>query len=508
MEKSILLTITISIIITFECLCQKGVIIEGVVKNSEEEYVTLIHQSRMRGNLNFDTFRSIGTYLDKEGHFLLKGKNITDAARYGLEFPEHFISLNLFDGDSLYMDIDFEDINNAFAMGKGAGKINVLNLAQFQYEYFDLEKDRNFSEYGLYIDSVISERLNILEAIFLKQIDNSLVTKDSNIRGIIERTPLNSDEYKFLRKLIKFQRYGLVTNYLSKRNAETQFDFKLIPFTSKNFKYFDEKEYAQLDNLNDWSFSNNLESILQIEYLKEKQIKDGLKITFSNWRELLRNQEYGKWIPSFLKDNFKKSIYTQYYGEAVTGLMTWGMDYKPSLNKLNMDERNKYIRRIKTYEELLTKGLSNEEYRLNQEHKYLNEERFQNLLKSYKNTPLLIVFWSAQAAGADLINKLPAMREFENNNKKKIDVIYICIDKEENKNMWAARVIDESWKAKHYFMPIEGNSTTLKECSNKNITTLCSGGASYTYIDKKGSFNNQIQAPFKIKRGELTKVYN
>ncbi len=56
---------------------------------------------------------------------------------------------------------------------------------------------------------------------------------------------------------------------------------------------------------------------------------------------------------------------------------------------------------------------------------------------------------------------MPAIINLEENIKEKFEVINICIDQEVNKNLWAARIIDNSWKGNHYFLPIEGNDSTL-----------------------------------------------
>ncbi|MDN5214728.1 hypothetical protein QQ020_21800 [Fulvivirgaceae bacterium BMA12] len=487
------------LVFPFNAFCQRGIIVEGKMKDSEEAYTILAYSPRMRGNLNFDGFKSVGAQINDEGKFRLEAKNITHAANYRLFFPKHMIPLLLFDGDSIYLEIYHTDIKQTFATGRGAGKINVLNLPQLQYEYFDLEQERNLNDFVHYTDSIIAYQHSLLAAVYARQLNDSLISGAPNknhIKKIINNTPISPEAYELLCNLVEFQRYSLISSFLTKKSAQGHSDSVSIDFNSASFRHFNVEAYRQLKNIDDWRLHNSLESILQIEYLKEKQSQESQTPTYGNWRNMFSSNDYMNWRSEFLRIHFDREIFNKYYAEYVTGFMTWGMDYASLLNHINLHENNKYVNRIQEFIQLLNHGLNNEAYGLNQTAKYLDKKKFENLLSSYKQSPLLIVFWSAQAAGASIIDELPSLKAFEANTKDEITLVYICVDKQANKNLWAARVIDESWKAKHYFLPIEENETTLDKITDKDISTLCSGGSTYIFIDNNGAYSKEVKGPF------------
>lgn len=486
---------------------QNGITITGHFEDSREQFVTLKYQPRMRGNLNFDSFRSVGTYIRTDGSFTIKASSISHSAKYGLEFPGNHIPMNLFEGDSIFLEICMADIGQTFATGVGAGKINILNLKQFQYDYFDQEKERDLTQFVNYINNVIQEKQDILTAIYQKKLDDPLIKEDADIVKIINRTPITDEEYNFLQILIDFQRYNLQADFLSRMSYGGKNDTVEIDFMSDDFKHFDKQKYKDLHSINDWSLYNSIERILQVEFLRFRQANEGLNINYGNWETILNNPEYHDWVSEFLNENFSQEIYNRYYAEYLGCTMTWGLDQALYLKYLDLEKQNKYTNRLNGFKNLLERGIKNEKYKLDNPDKMLDEGKFKGLLKKYENSKLLIVFWSAQAAGASLIGNLPAMREFEENYQGSINIIYICIDKSENRNKWAARIIDESWNSKHYFLPLEGNENALKLCTDQDVASMCNGGAAYTYIDSKGNSNDKIRPPFNLTRNEIKTEY-
>lgn len=489
----------------------KGVKISGSVKNSEQEYVNLTYVPRFRGNLNFDGFKSVGSNIDSKGNFKLLANKITDAANYSLEFQNQSIQLILFEGDNIHLTFDLNNLDNSlFATGKGAGKINVLNLKQFQYDNFDLEKHRNINEFTTYVDHVISKQTNLLNSIYFKKQNDPKVSDADNkskIQKIITYSPLPQVEYEFLLNRIRFQKYYLLTSFLSGMSAKKNSDSIQINFKDEAFRYFNKQTYKKMDNINDWHLANSLESILQIEYLKRQTKEENIKITYGNWQSFFNNSDYENWVSAYLKNNFNNDIYNKYYADISAWLMTMGMDYKKNLEKLNYDEKNnKYVKRLRNYENLLNDGLSNMDYRLKENALTLDKSKFDYLLESYKGKPLFIIFWSAQYAGASIVSQLPSIKDFEKTNKEKINIVNICIDKKEHKKLWTARIIDNSWKAKHYFLPIEGNDSILSNFSNKKISAFCDGGATYAFIGKNGVINNGIEGPFRLSKSEIEQM--
>ncbi|WP_117885746.1 hypothetical protein [Aureibaculum luteum] len=512
MKKVILLLIFSILLVAFDSTSNDGIEISGYVKNSEQEYINLNYVPRLRGNLNFDNFTSIGSFIDSEGHFNLNSDKITDGANYSLEFKNSGIQLILFSGDNIQISFDVNNPKNSLIVkGKGAGKINTLNLKQFEYDDFDSEKTQSLDEFIISISTAISEQNELLNFIYLKKSNEKLISQAENkieIQKIITETPLTEKEYNFLLNRINFKKYSLLTSYLNKMSRLKSLDSISINFKDKAFKYFDKQEYKKLNNINDWHLANNLESILQIEYLKKLEEQGNVRVTYGNWQSFFNNSDYEEWVNSFLKDNLNKEIYNKYYADLSTWLMTLGANYKTYSKKIDINNDNKYVKKINEFENLLEDGLDNKDYTLNEDAFTLNKSKFKSLLENYNGKPLIIVFWSAQYAGASIVNNLPSIKNFEKENKEKISTINICIDKKVNKKVWAARVIDNSWKSKHYFLPIEENDSILNEFSDKKISAFCDGGVTYAFIDENGIINNAIEFPFHLSTNEIEKMMN
>jgi len=176
--------------------------------------------------------------------------------------------------------------------------------------------------------------------------------------------------------------------------------------------------------------------------------------------------------------------------------------YKQFIKNCN---NNKYLNRINHFQNLLENGLQNTDYNLSASQFALTPTKLDSLLKSFKGKPVYLVIWSAQFAGSTVIPKLPSIIDFEKENLGKIEVVNICIDKANFKDLWAARIIDNSWRGHHYFLPSEGNDSIINMFDAKNIFAFCYDGATYTLIDKDGNLVNGVDAPIMLTKDSLTK---
>ena len=475
--------------------------ISGNVQNSRQEYISLNYTPRLRGNLNYDDFENFDTHIDSNGHFKLHPHNITDAATYTLEFESGGLALVLFDGDEIKLDFDMDNPKTSlFVTGRGAGKINALNLAQFGFYDSKIATKYGLDEFDDYIMNAISVQRKLLDAIYNKNVDHEIIVNAKNkdeILRIIKTTPLSEKEYKLLLNLVDFRKHSLLTDFLSIMGNRKKMDSVEIDFDNSAFGHLDKRKFKNLDNINYWYLASNVQSILQLEYLRDLKSRKDVKITYGNWNTFLQEPEFIDWVPKYLKPNFNEDIYNKYFADYAAWFMTLGYDYNLFYKNIDsLSQNNKYAVRLKAYKELLDSGLDNKEYGLNSDTLVLNEKKFDLLLKRYDDKPLMITFWSAEYAGSTIIDNLQAIKSFEKENRINVRSINICIDKEVNKNLWAARIIDNSWKSEHYFMPEEGNEFALKKCTDKGIAAFCNGGATYSYMDKNGKLHNEIEFPF------------
>lgn len=438
------------------------VYIQGTVTNSDGEFISLNYEPRLRGIFSFDGFKTIGCTVDKNGNFILKSDKITDEAYYSLTINDNGVLLVLFKGDNLTCNFDAKNLANSFfAKGKGAGKINVLRLHQFQYIKYNPKW--TIDEFGLKTDSIVAAKLSLLNAIYKQKPDQDILHADnkSEILRIIQETPLSKNEYEFLKKRITFEKYS-VLDFVSATSTDTT----SIDFSSPAFSSFNKNEYRKIDNLNNWYFAEALDKILTVEYLRYKQQENG-PLILKDWNTTMGANEYSDWVSGYLKTEFSKEVHDKYYSDMAAYMMTLGLDANEQLDYIEKNCKNKkYISKLTAFNELLNSGLSKPDYNLSNEVKTLDSLKFNSLLEHHKQQNTVFVFWSAQYAGASIINKITSLQNFQY-KRQDINVINICIDKGVNKNLWAARVIDSGWKGEHYFMPVESNESTLNKFSNK-----------------------------------------
>lgn len=137
----------------------------------------------------------------------------------------------------------------------------------------------------------------------------------------------------------------------------------------------------------------------------------------------------------------------------------------------------------------------------------LNEITFNQLIKNFKGENLYLVIWAAPYAEVGVIPFLPALLDFENECKGDLKVLNICIDEEKNKNLWAAKIIDNAWKGEHYFFPINNKNDTIVQMLNcKKIFGYCDGGVTYKFIDKNGKMVNDFSSPQQLSREKIKEL--
>lgn len=509
MRKLILFVIICATLNQCKVSKSESVTIQGNAKNSDQEYIILEYLPRLRGNLNFDGFKNIGTRIDNKGNFTISSKYIIHSANYFLNLGDKGIKLVLFENDNIKLDFDINDIDNTlFATGKGAGKINVFNLKQFEYEQIDTLK--TVESYYFRLDSIVKSQLSLLNAIYSKDLNNVRILETINksqIEKIITESPLSENEYDFLKKRIKIQKFTLVRS-ISKLCSKNLLDSTLIDFNNPVFKNFDAEEYANIDNTNNWYFENRLEEILQFEFLKSKQ-STKQQIIYNNWNSSLQDDTFFPWTITFLKQNFKTDIFTKFYAEYLVSSLTLGEPFEHFYSVIKNDSiSNKYLNRINNYVSLLETGLENPEYNLSSNKLTLDELSLNKLFESPGKKPTYVMFWSAQFAGASIIPNLPAIKDFEKNTKNEINFVNICVDKAKHKNLWAARIIDNTWKSNHYFLPVEGNDSTLLKYNIINISSFCYGGATYSIVAENGEIISDVESPMTITKGKINEYLN
>jgi hypothetical protein len=501
MNKLFLLVISLWTLL-FSGNKENEITIHGIVKNSGQEYVTLNYQPRFRGALSFDGYHTAGAETDNKGQFSLKTGNITDGAEYYLDFDKKIIRLVLFPDDRLRIEADLKNLaESIFVTGKGAGKINVLHLPQFDYKLIDT--NLNLNEFVTKNESTITTRLALLEAIYKKQPDADIIADAPNrakLLRIIKDTPLSRKEYEWLKADTEIQRY-LISDYISATSAVEDYGNAIINPDSALFSAFKEEGYRNIQNINHFHFGNAVDQILKFEYIKVK-LKENPHLIFKEWNTALQDRQYSKWAEAYLKSRFQPDVHDKYYADVTSWLMTIGDFDEQSYQYLKDNATDKkYQQCIDAFKKQLDVGLNDPKYNLGSKAQELDKAGFDALTEQYKGKNVLFVFWSAQFAGSSVVQSLPVINYLQ--KKYGLEIVNICIDKSQYKKLWAARIINSQWKGRHFFMPTETNASTLDAFGAKNIASFCSGGATYTLLSKSGKIHGNISRPTVLTKDKL-----
>lgn len=503
-KKSLLFLACLLLIVQCRDNGNEGVTIQGHASNSNNEYIILNYAPRLRGCLSFDNFRNTGTRINDDGYFSLSADRLTHAASYTLVYKDKGIRLELFKGDNLELEFDINDPSSTcFAKGKGAAKINILNLAQFKPDLF-YDVKYTLDEYKYRLDSITAAQAEILSAIKNEDLDNELIINAGNrdkIKRIINENSISDEEIRFIENIIFSRRAG-ISGFITYLCERKKLDSTEIDFSDDMFSVFNTANYNKIDNTNDFRVANALEDIIYLEYVRAQE-KKGDIIRYNDWTAYQQDTAILTWIPGFIKANFNSDVHDKFFAENVAIAQTLGFDYQEYYEDLRESCTNlRYIERIDSFEELLENGLANPEYNLDQEEKTLDREAFEKLIRN-NDQALFITFWSARFAGSTIIPHLPAIKDFEGDIKDDFKVLNICIDEEANKNLWAARIIDDEWKADHYFLPVEGNDSTLTRFNCTRLSSFCFGGAKYSLVDTSGNIINDLESPMTLTRKKL-----
>jgi hypothetical protein len=166
------------------------------------------------------------------------------------------------------------------------------------------------------------------------------------------------------------------------------------------------------------------------------------------------------------------------------------------------------LSRIENFNDLLKNGLKNTEYNLGDDKLQLNGLSVDSLIESHKGKAMYVIIWSARFAGASITPLMSSIMEFEKNNSDELEIINICVDENKYKNLWAARIIDNSWKSNHYFISLEGNDSIIHKFNCEDISSFCDGGATYSFIDEDGKILNNVEAPIMLTREKISGYLN
>ncbi|GJM28592.1 MAG: hypothetical protein DHS20C17_12270 [Cyclobacteriaceae bacterium] len=489
-------------------LSQGGARINGVLKDSDQNYIVLTYNPRLRGNLNFDGFRSTGTYVDESGYFDIKVDSLTDGAAYSLEFYDQGISLVLFEGDSIYCEINNNPEDPMFFSGIGAGKNNVLKLPDLSYnDNYNTKEITSLDGILSYVDSIELRQRRLITAIFNQDTTDQTISghhDKSRILNIMSRSPLSKREYHYVVNRINLQRVIFRNHLIQQLSELKEYENVFIDFDHPFFTSLDNYS-SQIIDLNHWWSAGALDAIIKFKYLIDRQEK-GFEVTYGNYTNSFHNTAFNNWSAEFIDRHFSDNVIHKYHADNIAFQLTSGYPYDEPLDRIGGN--SSFQKRIVHFRKLLEDGLMNEDYALDDNNLILDSLKFSELLAGITERPTYLIFWSARFAGATVVRHLPAIEALENQYKNKIRVLNICIDEMKYRNLWAARIIDNSWNSQHYFMPTETNENSLHNFTTERISSFCYGGVKYVYKDANGKITETAKGPLQIPKDALNDSFS
>ena len=475
-----------------------GATLSGQVVNGPDEFITLQYTPRLRGNLNPDGFRTLGTRTDSEGRFSFAVDKVTTGGTYSLILEDNWLHFALFPGDKLELSLDSDDPDAAFvATGRGAGQINFQRLEQWQFDYGYILQAETPAAFAARADSVFAPGLRMLEAVYAGNPDVELVATAANraeIQRLMTETPLSAESYAHLQQELRYLRYYMTDAWLNNMSQRPEQQEVAIDFNSAAFAPFDPATYQSLTHMNNMRLANGLDAVLRIEQLKDIAMRADSAVTYGNWFNHLRNDP-ADWQLDYLQEHFSDEVYQSHVGEMASWMMSMGGDYPLYTERFQSEPRGPYGDRVTEFTRLLNRG-TRQEAGFEADSLALDKQELQALLERYSGKDLLINFWSAQFAGSSIVDKIPLLQDFEGRNRADLAMVNVCIDSLKHKNLWAARILDSDWKGAHYFIPIENSEGLLKDFSDRDLNTFCEGGANYALIDAAGEIHGDIESPF------------
>jgi hypothetical protein len=482
---------------------QSGITINGNIENTTGDLILLQHYPQLRGNFNFDGFKSISTKTDNTGNFQLHSNRITHAADYSICIEGKWLSLTLFNGDVLEINTNSNTPSSPiFVKGKGAAKINILNLEQFKYHN---PSATTIEEFEFEIDSIIQKQLILLDAIKDNNLKHEIIINADNrnkIERIISENTLSDGEYYFLRQKINNKRTNII-EFISNQYYSDLLDSIKINYRSSFMNKLNDFNFNTAFGLNSNSFNRGFENWILFQYLKE-QNEIGNGINFVNFRDSEQRKNFQNWKTDFIAKTINPEISDRYYAESYTWYLLMGDDSQKEFQRLKANSISKtFLDKVNSFKALIDYGLSNTEFQLNDKSKGLSPKSLDSLIKSNNSKPIYLNFWSARFAGSSILPNLPASLIFERDNNDKLRFINVCVDEAKYKGLWAAKVIDNNWKSEHYFFPSDNLDSIKNLFELPNLNTFCYSGASFSLIDLKGNITNNVESPLYLTKEKL-----
>lgn len=467
----------------------QDVIIRGKASNQGGQFIILKYMPFFRGNPSFDGFKSIGSPIDEQGDFNLEPGKVTDAALYSLEYDSKSISFPLFKGDNIDIEFDGQNLKQTFfATGKGAGKINVFHLEDFRPAIYNPQWTA--IKFSGYRDSLISAQLSLLEDIYKRNFKSKGITNSKNkntINRIVRQSPLSKGEYIFLKDIIFMNRFELPMG------SPDEIDFNsaiMVPFRRD--------DYAKIGYINYAYNQGKIFTILKAEYIREN-FKNGRMPGYNTLDAVTGSSEAFEWMLTFMKENFSTGVHDKIFAEMLIWGMTLGSFDEKQYNSFKGNCRTeKYVDYIDQYRTALKEGEGASPLK-----SIFDANGFEALQDRCKNDNTLLVFWSAQYAGASVLDDLPIIDYLS--EAYDLRVLYICVDEESRRSLANAKVRHSNWSGEHYFMATETNQATLKQYSSASISAFCYGGATYAILGKDGFIHSKIEFPGELAAGKIAR---
>jgi len=456
-------------------LSPKRTVIEGIVNNFSDTTSVLVMNYC---NPLSDERQFAQNLTESDGYFHTEHEYVF-AQNLTIRYANRFINLFVYPGDSIFIRIDANEINN-----------NFDNAVTFSGKNSELDRElflwTNYSYYS-FNQNIPQFDDNASPEVFLASIKREFDKAQDSINAYSQKTNMSD----FLKKWAYVDRKFVIANYLidyyiNHKNEETTWDI----FTNPIFNVFDENNFQTMYFQYHLSVCMSALTLSNAEINRLLSKKEYISATRLTVEKLLKKAPKGVVRDVMLFDFLKNIINeTPDLCDSIPEIKTvFSQDFfNKELKKVS--EKNKRTEQTLKLTEAENQS-KNILYLADNELKKLSDIKLLNYLsEKYQDKILYIDVWTTWCG--------PCLEEFKSapnlhNYFKNKDVVFINLCLESNIDNWKPTIVKNNVSGENYFL--DDNASKLFRAENN-----LSGYPSYLILDKKGVIYYPVPRPSNLE---------
>lgn len=441
--KRIIFTLALTFTIAFNLLSKA--VVCGRITNLDDKFLSLQYSgANLCDYPNYFGPKIQCAVLNEKNEFKFSFETAMGYCSYSLYYNKNALSFHLKDKDSIYIDFDFNNINNTFlASGKGSGLVNLnFVLNDFKPKRRPVIADDMVIKYW---ENKKQNYFDIIQSFKNKKYikTDSIITDEQvlNINRLIHHTNLSSEEIELAKNI--FANFCI---YAAATTASFKYQISNIDVFLQLFENIDFSKYTVYDAA--------IENVVD-EYCRLLCLKEYITAHYSINEEEFYNNFFSNYY-SNKKKILKGDFLQKYVADNLYGLLI-SADFEKFNEIYNTDKdlitNQNYLKKINELYGSYKTALNNKEYNLNASEKVLNDSSAIKLINSFKGQKVYLIIWKINPGTSLTLTPLwyvPTIMKLQEIHKN-IKFIDICLDDSTNKQHWASMIINSQWMGQHYY---------------------------------------------------------